>query len=63
MNSSTAPSESDCRVKVVCRIRPLNQKEKENSSFVVGFPSHCDTTVQLGVSLHASITAKGNFVW
>ncbi len=50
--SSTEPSmESDCRVKVICRVRPLNQREKENSSFVVGFPSHSDTTVQLGVSV------------
>ncbi len=41
-------SKSDCRVRVVCRVRPLNQKEKETSEYVVSFPS--STTVGLGVS-------------
>ena len=42
-------SDSDtCRVKVVCRVRPLNAKEHANgSSFVVNFPS--ETTVALKV--------------
>ena len=50
MSSSSGVPERDCRVKVVCRVRPLNQKEKENSTFVLGFPTHSDTAVQLGVS-------------
>ena len=32
----------------MCRVRPLNEKEKQNSSFVLKFPS--DTTIALGVS-------------
>ena len=38
----------DCSVRVVCRIRPLNDKEKETSSFVVNFPA--ESTVGLAVS-------------
>nr|CAH8820885.1 unnamed protein product [Trichobilharzia regenti] len=36
-------------IKVVCRVRPLNEQEKANDSkFVVSFPGDGDTTVSLG---------------
>lgn len=41
-------SGGDCSVRVVCRIRPLNEKEQETSSFVVNFPA--ESTVGLAVS-------------
>ena len=41
-------SSSDCSVKVVCRVRPLNEKEKDTSSFVVNFPA--ENSVGVGVS-------------
>ena len=47
-----AMSDSDtCRVKVVCRVRPLNEREHANGSvFVVGFPS--ETSVALKVNIN-----------
>lgn len=45
-------SSSDCSVRVVCRVRPLNEKEKDTSpSFVVNFPA--ENSVGVGVSLKA----------
>lgn len=41
-------SGGDCSVRVVCRVRPLNEREKETSSFVVKFPA--ESTVGLAVS-------------
>ncbi len=41
-------SSSDCSVRVVCRVRPLNEKEKDTSSFVVNFPA--ENSVGVGVS-------------
>ncbi len=40
--------DDSCRIRVVCRVRPLNTKEKANSDFVVKFPSA--STVELTVS-------------
>ncbi|XP_064401804.1 kinesin heavy chain-like isoform X2 [Halichondria panicea] len=37
--------DDSCRIRVVCRVRPLNTKEKANSDFVVKFPSA--STVEL----------------
>lgn len=41
-------SGGDCSVRVVCRVRPLNDTEKDSSSFVVNFPAEC--TIGLAVS-------------
>ncbi len=40
--------DDSCKIRVVCRVRPLNTKEKANSDFVVKFPSA--STVELSVS-------------
>ena len=46
-----------CRVKVVCRVRPLNEKEKANgSTVVVSFPG--ENTVGLGVGGGVNIINK-----
>lgn len=42
-------SADECNIKVVCRVRPLNQsEEKVGSKFVLKFPS--DDSVSIGVS-------------
>ena len=46
-------SSSDCSVRVVCRVRPLNEREKDTSSFVVNFPS--ENSVGVGVSLNVGL--------
>ena len=43
-----------CRIRVVCRVRPLNAKEQANSSFVLRFPTN--STIDLAVSQLASRT-------
>ena len=40
--------DTSCKIRVVCRVRPLNEKEKATSEFVVKFPS--SSTVELSVS-------------
>ena len=41
---------SECNIKVVCRVRPLNEaEEKAGSKFVLKFPT--DDSVSLGVSI------------
>ena len=47
-------ADSACCIRVACRIRPLNSKEKSSGSqFVVKFPR--ETSVALGVSDSARI--------
>ena len=42
-----APDES-CNIKVICRVRPLNQREEnEGSKFVLKFPT--DDSIAIGV--------------
>ena len=43
-------SGGDCSVRVVCRVRPLNQKEKDTSAFSVKFPA--ENTVGIAVCPH-----------
>ena len=44
---------TSCNIKVVCRIRPLNEsEEKAGSKFIVKFPS--DDSISIAVSLFAS---------
>lgn len=40
---------SECNIKVVCRVRPLNQsEEKAGSKFILKFPT--DDSASIGVS-------------
>ena len=55
-----APDE--CNIKVVCRIRPLNEtEEKAGSKFVLKFPT--DDSVSLGVSSHRAISCCTVYYW
>jgi len=41
-------AEDGCRIRVVCRVRPLNAKEQDTSDFVLKFPDS-GNTIELGV--------------
>ena len=48
MSEKEPPAE--CNIKVVCRVRPLNEsEEKAGSKFVLKFPS--EDSVSIGVSI------------
>jgi|SRR6218665_706739 len=48
-NRTMADGPSECNIKVICRVRPLNEsEEKAGSKFVLKFPT--DDSISIGVS-------------
>lgn len=51
----------ECNIKVVCRVRPLNNsEEKAGSKFVLKFPT--DDSISIGVSTASAAADRGAVV-